>query len=242
MLLLLLLAVGGVSVYLFVLRGDVAPEQASASGTTTAGSTSSDDTGGSGTELVFTSKKISPAIRKRIEGKSWHTGCPIGLKVLRYVRIPHWNFNGKTELGEMIVNTKVVKDVKAIFAELYKRKYPIASMRLVDEYHKNGAYADDWTSIEANNTSAFNCRAVTGGTGWSKHSFGRAIDINPIQNPYILNGSVSHKASEQYIARKKGPGVLIAGDAFVRAFTSRGWGWGGDWANPTDLQHFYKDR
>ncbi|MCX6408991.1 MAG: M15 family metallopeptidase [Actinobacteria bacterium] len=104
----------------------------------------------------------------------------------------------------------------------------------------NEAYGgDDWKSIEDDNTSAFNCRKATGGGNWSNHAYGRAIDINPIENPYVTSGgSVAHTASVKYITRTAGPGIATPGSPIVKIFTDLGWGWGGTWSGTKDYQHF----
>ena len=108
-------------------------------------------------------------------------------------------------------------------------------MRLVDDFG-----ADDFTSIEADNTSAFNCRErSTGGGVWSQHAYGRAIDVNPIENPYVTNGSTSHPGSTPYLERGNvRAGMAVNGGPLVSAFSAVGWGWGGRWSSPTDYQHF----
>ena len=187
---------------------------------------------------------ISSAVKKRmIQGKSWREGCPVPLKDLRYLKMTYRDFKGKDRTGEMIVHRSVSKEVRAIFAELYRAKYPINKMELVSDYKAN-----DFKSIETDNTSAFNCRAVTGGTKWSRHSFGKAIDINPIENPYISrSGKISHKRSLKYRKRAhKNPhlasdnAVILKNDTEVKSFKKRGWRWGGDWNSIKDYQHFDK--
>jgi hypothetical protein len=108
-------------------------------------------------------------------------------------------------------------------------------MRLVDDYG-----ADDFASIEADNTSSFNCRRATGSTRWSEHAYGRAIDVNPIENPFVYaNGTTTHRASRPYLDRSRiRPGMAIAGRTLVKAFDAVGWGWGGRWSPTTDFQHF----
>ena len=145
-------------------------------------------------------------------------------------------------MGEIIVHKDVAQEVKAIFAELYEIEYPIRKMRLVSEYK-----GSDWQSIESDNTSAFNCRKATGSKNWSKHSYGKAIDINPIENPYISrSGRISHKASQQYRKRthKKNTAadkaVLLKNDKATKVFKKYGWIWGGDWSGVKDYQHFSK--
>ncbi|GIU01597.1 hypothetical protein TSL6_21030 [Sulfurovum sp. TSL6] len=186
---------------------------------------------------------ITPDIKKRmIKGNSWKEGCPVGLQDLRYLRIKHINFNGEEKMGEIIVHKEVSVEVTEIFQALYKMEYPIKKMRLVSDYKGN-----DWDSIESDNTSAFNCRTATGSKTWSKHSYGKAIDINPIENPYISRkGYISHKASAPYRKRvhKKSTyadrAVLLKGDKAVQLFKKYGWKWGGDWSGVKDYQHFSK--
>ena len=187
--------------------------------------------------------KISPEIKKRmIKGNSWRKGCPVALQNLRYLRVTHYDFYGKKRLGEIIVHKDVATDVRKIFKELYILKYPIDHMTLVSTYK-----GSDWQSIEAGNTSAFNCRSATGSKKWSKHSYGKAIDINPIQNPYVSrSGHISHKESYKY--KKRGhknstsadKALLLKNDKATKIFESHGWKWGGDWKRVKDYQHFSK--
>ena len=187
--------------------------------------------------------KITPEIKKRMtKGNSWRKGCPVGLNDLRYLRMTHIDFRGKDVVGEIIVHKDVSVEVTKIFKSLYTIGYPVKKMRLVSDYKGN-----DWQSIEADNTSAFNCRNATGSKKWSKHSYGKAIDINPIENPYIArSGRISHKASLTYRKRvhKKDTyadkAVLLKGDKSVQIFKKYGWVWGGDWSGVKDYQHFSK--
>jgi len=187
--------------------------------------------------------KITPQVKQRmIEGNSYKKGCPLTLEDLRYLRIRHKNFRGTEQWGELIVHKEVASEVAKIFEALYHADYPIYQMRLVSDFGGN-----DWRSIEADNTSAFNCRKATGSKQWSKHSYGRAIDINPIENPYIArNGHISHKASQIYRKRvhqkdtAEDRAVLLPNDKAVKIFKQFGWEWGGDWKGVKDLQHFSK--
>lgn len=187
---------------------------------------------------------ISKEIKnKMIKGNSYKKGCPVGLKDLRYLRIHYKNFKNKTSLGELIVHKSVAKDVINIFKALYDINYPIYKMKLVSNY--NGK---DWHSIEADNTSAFNCRNVGGTNRWSRHSFGKAIDINPIENPYVSrSGYISHKASLKYKKRRhfknkkaSNRAILLKNDKATKIFKKYGWKWGGDFKGEKDYQHFYK--
>jgi hypothetical protein len=177
---------------------------------------------------------ILPVTTERL-GPSWREGCPVGAEDLRLVNLSRVGFDGEVHRGELIVDERVAVEVARIFADLYFDRFPIERMETVEKYG-----ADDDRSMAANNTSAFNCRPITGGTAWSVHSYGRAIDVNPIQNPYISrSGTVLPPAGAPYVDRTRtDPGMIHAGDATVEAFERRGWDWGGYWTTPIDYQHF----
>ena len=170
-------------------------------------------------------------------GTTWRAGCPVAPTALRRVELDYLGFDGGTHRGQLVVNEDVVDDVIAIFNDLTRLRYPIEKMRTVEHYPG----AEDELSMRDNNTSAFNCRIW--GDGWSLHAYGRAIDINPLVNPYIDSaGDLQPTTAARYLDRRRDDlGLLHSGDAAVRAFTSRGWRWGGDWHNPIDYQHFETD-
>lgn len=178
--------------------------------------------------------RIDAATRKRMR-YSHREGCPVPLSQLRYLRMTYWGFDDEPHTGEMVVADDVAKDVVKVFRKLYDAKYPIRRMRLVDEYK-----GSDFESIEANNTSAFNCRRAEGSSNWSNHAAGRAIDINPCQNPYVYeDGHISHAQCERYVDRDRDlRGMIHSGDVVDRAFRSIGWEWGGRWTGARDYQHF----
>ena len=177
---------------------------------------------------------IDAAHAKRMTGVSWRPGCPVALRDLRLLRLSHWGFDGRRRVGRLIVHRYVARDLVAVFRKLYAAKFPIRRMTPVDRYG-----ASDFRSIEADNTSAFNCRFVEGTTRWSEHAYGRAIDVNPIENPYVSGGRTSHRRSVPYVDRsRRRPGMAVEGNALVRAFDAIGWGWGGRWAGVKDYQHF----
>jgi D-alanyl-D-alanine carboxypeptidase len=182
------------------------------------------------------SAKVSRVAREQLE-YSWRPGCPIPVNDLRLVTMTYWGFDDKPHTGELVVHEDVTDDITSVFRRLYEWRWPIYRMRLVDVYK-----ADDFASIEADNTSAFNCRPVEGTSNWSKHAYGRAIDINPRENPYVYaDGSVSHKNARKFDKRPlRAPGVINPGDRVVRAFEQKGWEWGGSWAGAKDYQHFAK--
>ena len=187
---------------------------------------------------------ISPNLKKKmIKDNSWRKGCPVDTIDLRYLKLTHINFDGKDTVGELIVHKNISDNMVSVMKELYTIGYPINQMRLVSEFKGN-----DWQSIEAGNTSAFNCRKATGSKKWSKHSYGRAIDINPIENPYVSrNGYISHKASIKYKKRRhiedtpSDRAVLLKNDKATLIFKKYGFTWGGDWKSVKDYQHFVKD-
>jgi D-alanyl-D-alanine carboxypeptidase len=166
---------------------------------------------------------------------SWHPGCPVPLEDLRLVSPRYWGFDGEVHTGELVVNEGVARDVVRVFGVLFRERFPIRRMVLVDEYE-----GDDDRSMAANNTSAFNCRAVTGGSAYSEHSYGWAIDINPVQNPYTTGaGTVLPPEGAAFLDRRReARGMIHEGDEVVRAFAAVGWQWGGSWSSIKDYQHF----
>ena len=169
-------------------------------------------------------------------GETWRPGCPVGPEDLRLVDLDYLDPDGQIQRGSLVVHRDYADEVVAIFADLQRLGYPIAKMQTVDNYPG----AEDELSMRDNNTSAFNCRPLPGSTDWSLHAYGRAIDINPLVNPYIDSaGNLEPKTAGRYLDRAlTEPGMLNAGDPAVRVFTDRGWRWGGAWRNPVDYQHF----
>ncbi|GAB2685926.1 M15 family metallopeptidase [Thalassiella azotivora] len=166
---------------------------------------------------------------------SWRAGCPVGPADLRLLRLLHHGFDGAVHQGELVVHADSAHRVLRVFHTLYRQGFPIERMQRVDAFG-----GSDDASMAANNTSAFNCRPVAGGTSWSEHAYGRAIDLNPVQNPYVSGSTVLPPAGRDYLDRRVvRPGMVLAGDATTRAFADQGWGWGGSWTRPVDYQHFF---
>ena len=185
------------------------------------------------TELPLYDPQISPVSEADVN-RSWRPGCPVHPDNLRAVTVDHVDFSGQHQRGTLIVNADVADDVAAIFGAMYRDRYPIQLIQPVDVYA-----GDDNSSMAANNTSGFNCRAVTGGTSWSHHAYGRAIDINPVQNPYVSGDHVLPPAGDDYVERSAyHPAMIRPGDVVVRAFADHGWRWGGDYRTLKDYQHF----
>ncbi len=165
---------------------------------------------------------------------TYRAGCPVAPQDLRLLRMAHLDFAGISQTGEMVVHADQVLPVLRVFARLHEARFPLARMQRVDVFG-----GSDAASMDANNTSGFNCRRTTSGTAWSEHAYGRAVDLNPVQNPYVSGSTVLPEAGRAYLNREdRRPGMVVAGDVVVQAFSGQGWGWGGAWASTKDYQHF----
>jgi D-alanyl-D-alanine carboxypeptidase len=167
---------------------------------------------------------------------SWHRGCPVLPSQLRRVRLRHWGFDRRVHLGTLVINADVVGDVVSVFERLYAARFPIRRLRPIDAYRGN-----DERSLAADNTSAFSCRFVIGPgpRRWSTHAYGLAIDVNPVENPYLERGNVHPRAGRAYLDRADvRAGMAVPGGVLVRAFAAAGWSWGGRWTGTPDYQHF----
>lgn len=174
---------------------------------------------------------------ERMKKYSWRPGCPVGLDELVLLRLSHWGFDGRVHRGELVVQRRLASEVIDIFRELFAARFPIEKMRLIEDYR-----GSDDASMADDNTSAFNCRRSTSNRrAFSRHAWGAAIDINPLRNPYISGKRVLPPAGRRWLDRSlPQPGMIVHGDAAWRAFTSRGWRWGGDFRHLKDFQHFEK--
>jgi poly-gamma-glutamate synthesis protein (capsule biosynthesis protein) len=178
--------------------------------------------------------RLDADTRELMTGTSWREGCPVGLAALRLVRITYVGFDGDPHRGELVVHRRWGDEILWVFHRLYRRGFPIRRVRLVDRYG-----ADDRESMRHDNTSAFNCRYVAGTTSWSQHAYGRAVDLNPVENPFVSGSRVSPARGRRYLDRTDvRPGMVVEGDAVWRAFRRIGWEWGGAWSPTKDYQHF----
>ncbi len=167
-------------------------------------------------------------------GTSWREDCPVGLADLRRMRVPHHDLAGEVVEGELIVHHAAVESLVQVFGRLFDAGFPIESMRPITEFD-----GDDNRSMAANNSSAFNCRVIEGTSRWSEHAYGMAIDINPLINPWVRGSQVDPPGGADYLDRTgEIPGLITAEGVVVAAFAEVGWGWGGDWTNSLDYQHF----
>lgn len=194
----------------------------------------------------FTVNEIDDDILRYINGRSYVENDNIQLDELRYLKLLHYNYNHEIQVGELIVNAKIAEDCREVFQELFDKEYEIESMYLVDKFWTGDSVDSDTNSIEHNNTSAFNYRVVPNTDRLSNHAAGFAIDINPMQNPYVKynsDGSFAkyYKDMEKYTDRDQNEKHMIShDDVCFRIFKEHGFTWGGDWNSSKDYQHFEK--
>ena len=167
---------------------------------------------------------------------SWHPGCPVAPSRLRRVRVTYWGFDRRGHTGALVANEDAVPALVRVFSRLYAARFPIRRLRPIDVYG-----GKDERSLAADNTAAFNCRYVVGPgpRRWSAHAYGEAIDVNPVENPYLEGGRVHPRAGRSYLRRSRvRPGMATPGGLLVRTFAAVGWKWGGRWTGSPDYQHF----
>ena len=185
----------------------------------------------------FTALPIPEKTREFMKGKTFHPNTKITYDDLSYLNVKYYDFSHNVQSGEIIVAKKLEKEVLEIFLELFENEYEIEKIRLADYYDGN----DDLCMAD-NNSSAFNYRVVDSTDSISMHGYGRAIDINPKINPYIVGEKVMPANGVQYCDRKLAFAHKIDHDDICyKVFVSHGWKWGGDWTRTKDYQHFYKE-
>lgn len=189
-------------------------------------------------EEVFQHTPLTEGLKDKINNVSWKDIAPYPIDDLAYIEVTYLGFDGEIHIGALIMHKLVAPEIIDIFKELYDHRFPIEKIGLIDEYN-----ADDNASMNDNNTSALCVRNITNrANGLSRHAFGVAIDINPIQNPYISSEIVLPEAGNEYLDRSDiRRGMIVEGDVCYNAFVSRGWTWGGNWETIKDYQHFQKD-
>lgn len=177
---------------------------------------------------------IDDPLKEKMQGKSFKGITIKSYESLRLVKVRYIGFDDVSHEGELVVHEAIAEKVVSIFKTLYEARFPIERMVLIDDYN-----ADDDLSMQANNTSAFNDRLVSGTNHPSNHAYGLAIDINPLVNPYVTKNGVSPVEGEPYTDRTlDAKGMIKAGDVCYNAFIENGFSWGGEWQNSKDYQHF----
>ena len=185
---------------------------------------------------VFSSTSIPDSVAARMRGVSYPADAEIRLVELRYLQLSYIDFEGCPQVGEMVCNQAVAEDLVAIFRALYDARYPIRSMRLIDDFD-----GDDEASMEADNTSCFNYRRKTGMKSLSKHALGLAVDVNPLENPYVRGSRVRPAGSASFADRSRDfPHKIDRNDLCYKLFREHGFSWGGTWRSVQDYQHFEK--
>lgn len=165
---------------------------------------------------------------------TWSRHCPVTLEELRYVTLVFWGFDERPHTGELLVHRSVAEDVVEVFRGLFRARFPIEEMRVVSSHELLAPPTGD-----GNNTTSFVCRPTTGGTSWSEHAYGLAVDVNPFHNPYARGDLVVPELASAYTQRGwQRPGMIHAGDEVSASFAKIGWGWGGTWRGAKDWMHF----
>jgi hypothetical protein len=185
------------------------------------------------------SKPLPAPLRTSLEGRFWQPGCPVPLSGLRLLTVTHWGFDGRPHTGQLVVNRDVAAPLAKVFRRLYQLRFPIRHMKLGHLYGPRRARPAD-----GDVSGSFHCRRAvpspcgSGSGNWSNHAYGHAVDLNPMENPYVGCGAVYDPRSGPYVDRSRLRKGMVTPEV-VRAFRSIGWGWGGDWTGATkDYMHF----
>jgi hypothetical protein len=189
--------------------------------------------------------RVSPLpapLAAEMRGTTWKPGCPVPLSDLRLLRFNYWGFDGQIKRGPMVVNASVAADVLWVFGRLFEAQFPIKRVGLTREFKESRLETAPDTRRSV--TASFNCRPVVtpagAGDTFSQHSFGLAVDVNPMQNPYVReDGWVRNRFARPYVDRSANLlGMIEPGDVVVRSFAAVGWAWGGNWSGGKDYMHF----
>jgi hypothetical protein len=189
----------------------------------------------------FSVQPLPRTVRIELRREAWHPGCPVPLSELRLLTVSYRSFDGSAEMGQLVVNRTAAGPLARVFRQLYALRFPIRHMSIADLYgppRSRPADGDVSGSFECRQAVPSPCVGGSGTGNWSEHAFGRAVDLNPLENPYVGCGQSRDPASRPYFNRSRHRPGMVTG-AVVRAFESVGWGWGGSWAGSTkDYMHF----
>jgi D-alanyl-D-alanine carboxypeptidase len=185
---------------------------------------------------------IPAAVEAEMRGTTWRAGCPVPLAALRLLTFNYWGLDGEIKRGPMVVNAAVAEDVLWVFRQLFEERFPLKRVGLAREFRESRleTHPDSHRSV----TASFNCRVVVtpagAGDEFSQHAYGLAVDVNPLQNPFVRSdGWVRNRFARPYVDRSRDlPGMIHEGDVVVRAFAAIGWAWGGRWSDDVDYMHF----
>lgn len=185
---------------------------------------------------------IPPGLEREMRGTTWGPGCPVPLADLRLLRFNYVGFDGRVKRGPMVVNASVAEDVLWVFSQLFEAGFPMKRVGLAREFKEERLETDPDTRRSV--TASFNCRVVVtpdgAGDAFSQHAYGLAIDVNPLQNPYVReDGWVRNRFARPFVDRtREALGMIRDGDVVVRSFAAIGWAWGGRWDGGKDYMHF----
>lgn len=184
-----------------------------------------------------TASRLTEQEQRWMTGITWKNGCPTPLAALRLLHVGYVDFDGNFVEGRVVVNRRVDDDMIKVFRKLYEARFPIEHLDTVE------LYPPDLRPDKLRNvTAAFNCRFIAGSTSWSQHAYGLAIDINPVQNPWVKGDKVKPRAGRAYVDRtQRLPGMIRRSGPVVDAFRAIGWGWGGSWRTLKDYMHFSRN-
>jgi hypothetical protein len=188
---------------------------------------------------------ITAVTRQRL-GLSWREGCPVAPADLRLVSVTYLGFDAKPHRGELIVNARIASRTVTVFRTLYAARFPIRRMETSEKFLTADDFAADGSFVErldvpdtVDDTASFMCRPTTQASSWSAHAYGLAIDVNPLENPYVKDGKVVPINGRPNLQRSKNlPGLIHAGSLVIRAFAAAGLSWGGNWRSLKDYMHF----
>jgi hypothetical protein len=185
---------------------------------------------------------VPPSIASEMRGTTWRPGCPVPVADLRLLRFNYWSLGGEVERGPMVVNASVASDVLWVFRRLFEARFGLQRVGLAREFRESRLETHPNTRRSV--TASFNCRPVVtpdgAGDEFSQHAYGLAVDVNPLQNPFVrADGWVRNRFARPYVDRTGSlPGMIHEGDVVVRAFAAIGWEWGGRWSGDKDYMHF----
>lgn len=184
-------------------------------------------------------RRIPEPLERQMRGETWRSGCPVPLSRLRLLTLSYWGVDERPHTGPLVLNAAVAEDVVWVFEQLFEAGFPVQTMRLTKRFRPRREEHD----TKSNPTASFNCRPVLTPFGptdnWSMHAYGLAIDINPMQNPFVVDGYVRNRYARPYVDRSLDDQRMIReGDIVVRSFAAIGWEWGGHWSSSKDYMHF----
>jgi hypothetical protein len=184
---------------------------------------------------------VPTPVQAELKGEFWHAGCPVPLSRLRLLTVSYWDFDGHAQTGQLVVHRNAAAPLARVFRRLYELRFRIRHLSVEEAYGPRRA-----RPVDRDVTDSFECRRAvpspcSGGTStgtWSEHAYGLAVDLNPIENPYVGCGRSRERASLPYFNRSRVRRGMVTA-AVVEAFRSIGWGWGGSWYGSTkDYMHF----